>query len=79
MITNISNVLRLWLIQYFLQTAQYATELNLNSQWPRVHRSVSMGQAGARDLAQAAHPPLTKNIQAETQDTLSGTCMFAEI
>lgn len=37
----------------------------------RVPRSVSMGQAGGRDLAHAARPPLV-NIEPDTQDTLSG-------
>ncbi|CAK1554738.1 unnamed protein product [Leptosia nina] len=42
-----------------------------SSQLPRVHRSVSMGQAGGRDLAHAARPPLAKS-QADSQETLSG-------
>ncbi|KAJ0183668.1 hypothetical protein K1T71_000091 [Dendrolimus kikuchii] len=41
-------------------------------QLPRVHRSVSMGQAGARDLASAVCPPLTRNSQPEPHETLPG-------
>ncbi|XP_045784545.1 E3 ubiquitin-protein ligase MYCBP2 [Maniola jurtina] len=40
-------------------------------QWSRVPRSVSMGQAGGRDLAHAARPPST-SVEADPQDTLSG-------
>ncbi|XP_038216347.1 E3 ubiquitin-protein ligase highwire [Zerene cesonia] len=42
-----------------------------SSQYPRVHRSVSMGQAGGRDLAHAARPPLTR-FEPDSQETLSG-------
>ncbi|CAH0716569.1 unnamed protein product, partial [Brenthis ino] len=41
------------------------------AQLSRVPRSVSMGQAGGRDLAHAARPPMI-NIETDTQDTLSG-------
>ncbi|XP_069365103.1 E3 ubiquitin-protein ligase MYCBP2 isoform X3 [Maniola hyperantus] len=43
----------------------------MGGQWSRVPRSVSMGQAGARDLAHAARPPST-SVEADEQDTLSG-------
>ncbi|XP_041987793.1 E3 ubiquitin-protein ligase highwire [Aricia agestis] len=36
----------------------------------RVHRSVSMGQAGGRDLAHAARPPTAR--EPDAQDTLTG-------
>ncbi|XP_047524361.1 E3 ubiquitin-protein ligase MYCBP2 isoform X3 [Pieris napi] len=42
-----------------------------SSQYPRVHRSVSMGQAGGRDLASAARPPLTK-FEPDSHEALSG-------
>lgn len=43
----------------------------MGGQWARVPRSVSMGQAGGRDLAYAARPPST-SVEADTQETLSG-------
>ncbi|XP_061382096.1 E3 ubiquitin-protein ligase MYCBP2 isoform X5 [Danaus plexippus] len=46
----------------------------------RVPRSVSMGQAGGRDLAHAARPPLA-NFEPDTQDTLTvgaGSSLLAQ-
>ncbi|XP_064076475.1 E3 ubiquitin-protein ligase MYCBP2 [Vanessa tameamea] len=48
-----------------------STSGNAGAQWARVPRSVSMGQAGGRDLANAARP-LQDNIEPDPQETLSG-------
>ncbi|XP_052746829.1 E3 ubiquitin-protein ligase highwire isoform X2 [Bicyclus anynana] len=48
-----------------------STAGTVGGQWSRVPRSVSMGQAGGRDLAYAARPPFT-SVAANSQDTLSG-------
>lgn len=48
------------------------TNIAEGSQGPRVHRSVSMGQAGGNDLAQAARPRRFRHHQHANQDPLSG-------
>ncbi|XP_050560251.1 E3 ubiquitin-protein ligase MYCBP2 isoform X7 [Spodoptera frugiperda] len=54
-----------------LPSAFGGLEGNAGSNWPRVHRSVSMGQAGGRDLANAARPALARDTPMD-QDTLTG-------
>lgn len=54
-----------------LPSAFGGLEGNTGSNWPRVHRSVSMGQAGGRDLANAARPALARDTPMD-QDTLTG-------
>ncbi|CAB3259020.1 unnamed protein product [Arctia plantaginis] len=55
------------------------TNIAESSQGPRVHRSVSMGQAGGNDLAQAARRPPAMNTPAD-HDTLSaaGSSLLAQ-
>ncbi|XP_063374022.1 E3 ubiquitin-protein ligase MYCBP2 [Cydia amplana] len=48
----------------------YGGEGLAGGQWPRVHRSVSMGQASGRDLAHAA--PLARLERSTHHDSLSG-------
>ncbi|XP_028043251.1 E3 ubiquitin-protein ligase MYCBP2 isoform X2 [Bombyx mandarina] len=48
-----------------------APEASLGFQ-PRVHRSVSMGQAGG-DLAAAARPLLTRKLRSDSHDTATGS------
>ncbi|KAJ2954521.1 hypothetical protein O0L34_g2805 [Tuta absoluta] len=48
-------------------------EMSVSVQWPRVPRSVSMGQAGGRDLANAAQQPVASTSRDDAiDDTLSG-------
>ncbi|XP_060809498.1 E3 ubiquitin-protein ligase MYCBP2 [Amyelois transitella] len=52
--------------------APFASMLNSGSTYPRVHRSVSMGQETGRDLANAGRQPLATRALPDKQDTLTG-------
>ncbi|CAH2036091.1 unnamed protein product, partial [Iphiclides podalirius] len=41
--------------------------------WPRVHRSVSMGQAGGRGLLASERPPLARTASPSARDTFSAS------
>lgn len=56
--------------EFVVQSGVYGVEAAAGPPWPRVHRSVSMGQAGARGLASAA--PLARSSRTADHDTLSG-------
>ncbi|KAH9644215.1 hypothetical protein HF086_008704 [Spodoptera exigua] len=71
---NSRKIVLKWYFKCFslIQTSAFGgIEGNTSSNWPRVHRSVSMGQAGGRDLANAARPPLARDTPMD-QDTLTG-------